>query len=145
MAHAVQLVTLEQVEDRLSPHVVRQIYDDANDGAVSKTAIARLIDDATAWVLSWVTPTYTTSITDTPYAAELVRLTLDAVEWMAAKRHHEYVRYDWEKLKADNRQDLIDLRSQMRTIAEAPPDPSATVGGLTIALDPVLFAGGGDI
>ncbi len=143
---AVVLITQTQLEARLSSNVVAQIYDDNNDGTGDTNPVAQLLSDASAYVLSWVAPAYgdPASLESSPFASELVRTALDAAEWMAAKRHGEYVRKDWEKLKASNRQDMLDLRTQMRSMGESPPDPALTVGGISVSDDPVLFAGGGD-
>lgn len=143
---AVVLITQTQLEARLSSNVVAQIYDDNNDGTADTNPITQLLSDASAYVLSWVAPAYgdPASFESSPFASELIRAALDAAVWMAAARHPEYVRRDWEKLKASNRQDMLDLRTQMRSMGESPPDPALTVGGISVSDDPVLFAGGGD-
>jgi phage gp36-like protein len=140
MTLSVSLITSAQVEARLSANVVRQIFDDDNDGKADDDAIDQLRDDATAWVLSWIAPmlgdVQDTNVLPTPYASELRRLALDAVVWMAAQRHPEYVRHDWERLKASNEHDLTTLRTAIRSIGEKPPDPAANVIGYVRSGDP---------
>lgn len=144
MANPTTWVDRARVEARLSREVVRQLYDDNNDGEADDDPVDQLIEDAHAWATSWLDPTYGDDL-PLPYTPEVRRLTLDAVEWMAAKRHPEYVRRDWEKLKADNRKDFESLRTQLRTLGQRPPDPSKTVGGAVLVTDPVLFSSdGGD-
>ena len=136
-------VTTAQVKARLSAAVVAQIYDDNNDGTEDTDPIARLTADATAWVKSWVYPIYQANMPFLePFEPEIVRTALDAVEWMAAKRHPEYVRRNWVELKESNRQDLIDLRNRLRAIGSnpsgTPPEPAANEGGHIRSGDPLL-------
>lgn len=128
------------LENRLSAQVVKQIYDDANIGMASTDPIKRLITDACSYVNETIQPIYLPWPLVAPYPDAVVRLSLDAAEMYAARRHPEYVRHDWEKLKRVLDTDLDKLRKQQRSLGQAPPDPAQTQGAEVYADDPNVAA-----
>lgn len=112
-----------QLEARLSVETVRQILDDDQDGMADGTAVTRICADASSYVAATLQPVYTPWPLTAPYPEEVIRLTLDAAEAYAAKRHPEYVRRDWQKLFQHLDLQLDRLYGQRRSLAQEPPDP----------------------
>jgi phage gp36-like protein len=125
-------ITITDAENRLSAAIIRQIYDDDNNGTADTGPINQLIADAEGYIDAAVDAIYPGLLPFNPVPREVKRLTLDAVEYYAARRHPEVVRRDWEKLKRVLDNDLKELRIQNRTIGEKPPDPAANQGGAMV-------------
>lgn len=127
-------ITQADIEDRLSAQVVLSIYDDGNVGSPSANPIARLIKDACSMVNGYLFTMYSTQMNSTlwvaPYPAEVIRLTLDAAEALAAKRHPEAVKRDWQPLMKSVRDELDCLRKGTTRLnfPTAMPEPAANSG-----------------
>lgn len=125
------------LEDRLSADEVVAILDDNNDGAADANPVLRLLADAISFVEGAAAPHYllTTMRALSPVPNDLIRLILDAAEWMAVKRHPEVQRgHAWDKLREVNRQDILDWAKGMRRLdTDGPPEPSLTQGGKTVS------------
>ena len=131
----------QDLEARVSPQTVREVFDDDNSGTPSDTAIARLIADACSKVDSYLQPIYVLPLTPTfdeagdpghatpIWPTEVVRLSLDVAVAMLAQRHPEYVRRDWERLMKAAEDDLMKLRKSLTTLERpTPPEPGANQG-----------------
>ncbi len=130
----------EDLEARVSPQTVREVFDDDNTGTPSSTALARLIGDACSKVDSYLQPVYGLPLVPTwddatdpghllpIYPTEVVRLALDVAVAMLAQRHPEYVKRDWERLMKAAEDDLMKLRKSTTTLDSAPPEPGANQG-----------------
>lgn len=94
---ATYVVTQADLEDRLGPSTVSQIYDDNNDGAADARPITRLIADAQARVLSFVRRAYDPGqiaiLLATPPDL-LISLVLDVAQCFACERYPTYCRFD---------------------------------------------------
>lgn len=123
-------ITQSQLEARLSAEVVRQIYDDDNNGSADASPIAQLLADASAKVASYLRGIYDlTAVAATP-PAEVTRLALDVAVAYAAQRHPEYVRRDWQALMRAAEGDLEKLRKgTTRLDVVGSPEPGANQGG----------------
>jgi phage gp36-like protein len=120
--------TQEELEQRLGPTAVKRIYDDKNTGTADASALDRVTRDATAIVDAAIESIYDLPLAE-PYPDRVVCLALDAAEYLAARRHPEYVKRDWRVLKEELERDLDRLRTQKRSMGRAPPDPAANQGG----------------
>ena len=130
MAANPPLITQDQLEDRLSKLTVQRLYDDDNDGTSDSNPIAGLIRDASSKVYSYLGPIYDLDLIDPTKQDEVVRLTLDVAQAMAAQRRPEYVRIDGYKLMAQADADLKILRNGWTNLGiKAAPEPSANQGG----------------
>lgn len=119
------LLDKAQLESRLSKTTLRRIYDDDNDGAADTDPIAGLIRDASSKVLSYLGPDYDIDSLDPAQTDELVRLSLDIAQAMAAQRHPEYVRVDGFKLMTQAMADLKLLRQGFTNLGDKDPgDPT---------------------
>lgn len=112
--------TKAQLEARISAKVVRQIFDDNNDGTADTDPIDQLRADASSKVESYVAAILTLPLSPVP--PELVRLSLDVAVALAAQRHPEIVRQDWQKLMKQAEDDLCRLRDG-KTVLGPPPAP----------------------
>lgn len=125
------------LRDRLGADVVDAVLDDNNDGRADKNPIYRLLADAISFVEGAAGNHYSlnTMRAVDPPPNELIRLILDAAEWMMAKRHPEALPgHDWMKLREINRQDITDwAKGQRRLDTEGPPEPARTQGGKTVS------------
>lgn len=130
--------TSDDLEDRLSRDVVRQILDDNNDGAADANAVDRLLKDASSKVASYLRGTYDLDAVKTNTPNEVVRLALDVAEALAARRHPEHVKgKDWEKLMRAVESDLTKLRNGVtRLDVIGTPEPAKNVGVQFASGDP---------
>ena len=120
--------TLQELEHRLGPTTVKAIYDDDNNGEADAGPLEQVMIDATAIIDAAIESIYDLPLAD-PYPPRVVCLALDAAEYLACKRHAEYVRRDWKALKEELEHDLDKLRTQKRSMGRSPPDPAANQGG----------------
>lgn len=126
---AVPQVTQKQLEDRLSKTTVRRILDDDNDGSADTDPVTALLRDAMSKVCSYLGPIFDLDLIDPAQQPEVLRLTLDVAQAMAAQRHPEYMRVDGYKMMAQAEKDLRLLREGMTNLAtKAPPEPAANQG-----------------
>jgi hypothetical protein len=139
-------ITQAQLSHRLGPNLTQHVYDDDRDGAADAEPIAQLIADASGYVASYLRPVYTSlAAIDTAVTAgsvnEVVRMTLDAAEWMACKRFPEVARHkDWVALKEANDRDLLAVRKGSKRLdVDGSPEPQATAGGTWGQGDPDTF------
>jgi phage gp36-like protein len=139
-------ITQEQLSKRLGPQLTKRIYDDDRDGAADTDPIAQLIADASSYVAGYLRPVYPslTAVNTAVLAGsvnEVVRMTLDAAEWMACKRFPEVARHkDWDALKRANDADLTAVRKGTKRLdVEGSPEPQSTAGGTWGQGDPDYF------
>lgn len=125
------------LRDRIGEDIVNAVLDDNNDGQADKGPLYRLLADAISFVEGSAGNHYSLNLMRAidPAPNELVRLILDAAEWMAVKRHPEVQRgQSWDKLREINRQDITDwAKGQRRLDTEGPPEPAKTQGGKTVS------------
>jgi phage gp36-like protein len=127
---AVYFISREQLEARLGVRVVKDIYDDNLDGTADDNAIDRLRADASSKVAARL-GSYPNAFTTIP--EEVVRVTLDAAVAMAAQRHPEYVRRNWEPLMTQVDKDLDAIqKAKARLDAQGSPSTATNVGGLVV-------------
>lgn len=125
----------QDLEARISPETVRQIFDDDYNGNVDGSAIARLQADSDSYVDGFLRGIYTLPLTVVPN--EVKRLSLDVAVAYAVDRWPDYVRVDGEKLRERARGDLMDLRNgKTRLDVVGTPEPGANEGGTVLSGDP---------
>jgi phage gp36-like protein len=130
-------ITQAQLENRLSATRVARIYDDNRDGSADANPIAQLIADASGKVASYLRGSYDLDTVAASTPNEVVRLTLDVAFAMAAQRHPEVVRVDWQPLMQAAEKDLERLRKgETRLDVVGPPEPAANTGGAVYQQDP---------
>lgn len=133
-------VTQKDVEDRISPVVVRRILDDRKSGAADPDAVSRVIRDASAKVAGTLRGIYDLDVVASNTPEEVKRLTLDGVHAYLCQRHAEFVKGDWVEMMKLWRADLKDLREgRTRLDVVGPPEPPANVGTEHVDGDPDDF------
>lgn len=142
--------TQAQLEDRLSAQEVKQIYDDNNDGVPLGGPVTRLLADASSKIAGVLRADYDLDKIQANTPNEVVRLTLDAAEMFAAKRHPEYVRRDWEKLSKALEAELAMIRdgktrldSMLLILTPANEGGTVTNGSIANPGPPVKMFGDG--
>jgi hypothetical protein len=95
------LVSRTQLENAMGAGVVRQIFDDTNDGVVNDAAIAQLVAEVEGFIYSALQPLYPNSIPfpDNAIPPVVLTMALDLAQAYARDRHPEYVRADGEALR----------------------------------------------
>ncbi len=139
---------LNDLEDELSPEVVRQLADDDNDGSANDSVILRLQRRSCARVLGDLTGVYPTLPTlvegwqDEPASVptRLRDLALDYAVAVLARRHPEYVRRDWRALMDHYDAQIAAIRKTglAGLGVVGTPEPAANQGG-------EAWAGGDDL
>lgn len=128
---------LADLEDRVSRTVLVQILDDDNNGTVDTAKFERLREDACAYVDGFLRRIYPLPLPGPEVPSEVKRLALDRAEAVLAVRHPEYRRIDGEKLKEQNRRELMDLaEGKTRLDVQGLPEPAANQGGTVRSNDP---------
>jgi len=123
-------ITQAALEARLSAAVVRRIYDDNNLGDAEETPISQLIKDAEAKFEGYCRGIYPLDALRTAKPNEAVRLCLDVVEAMAAKRFPRAYTRDWQPLMDFVERELSGLRSRKTQLdVVGLPEPAANDGG----------------
>lgn len=121
------------IERRLSPAVVRRVYDDGNIGMVGSSIIdplGQLIIDAEAKFEGYCRGIYSLSALRTAKPTEAIRLVLDIAEALAAKRFPRAMNRDWMVLEQSVNAELKSLRrGETRFDVEGNPEPPANEGG----------------
>lgn len=118
------------IEQRLSAPVVKRIYDDDNDGTADADPVNRLCKDASARVAGFLRGIYSLDAVAAAPPEEVIRLTLDVAEALAAKRFPRAVMRDWMPLWKVATDELKDLRNGVtRLDVEGSPEPAANQGG----------------
>jgi hypothetical protein len=132
------LITIEQLEARLSATGVTRLYDDDNDGEADDEPIAQLCRDASSKVRGKLGPVYDPDNITADAADEVVRVALDQAFAMAVQRFPEVMKFhDWEKLMAQADKDLKELRNGMANLGvNTPPEPAANQGGRVTSGNP---------
>lgn len=130
----VALITQAEIEARLSARVLRQVYDDDDNGTADAANVARLIEDASSYVLEFYYGNYTAVPESGNIPPALRRLALDAAHAYLAMRHPEYVRADGGKMLERVDKELKRLREAVVVTGTSPPDPPANVGGAVGAI-----------
>lgn len=108
------------LEARISPGTVRRILDDGNGGAPDPAAVARLIDDASSTVWSYLPPTFTTTTDTVP--SYLKKLALDVAVGTLFVRHPEYARADGSVILSRAMKDLESYKKQLTQVPEVKRD-----------------------
>jgi hypothetical protein len=133
-------VNVKLVEVKLSPDVVRRIFDDYNAGVVDKSAagpLALAIKDAESKFEGFCRGKYDLNVLRSTVAAtgephEAIRIVLEVVEAIAAKRFPRAMGRNWMELEASVNKELSDLRAgKTRLDVMGAPEPAADVGGYT--------------
>lgn len=128
-------ITTTQLENRLSRTVVKQIFDDDNDGVADLAPLEQLCKDASSKLSSWLGPIYPLdalrAMTADELPDEIVRLSLDVAQAMMAQRHPEYRRVDPFELMKQAERDCERLRKNETNLGTtaSPPEPAANTGG----------------
>lgn len=131
-------VTIKLVEVKLTESVVRRIYDDYNAGLVDKSAagpLALAIKDAESKFEGFCRGKYDLNVLRSTVAAtgephEAIRIVLEIVEAIAAKRFPRAMGRNWVDLEASVNKELNDLHAgKTRLDIMGPPEPAADVGG----------------
>lgn len=142
------LITLKQLQDRLSRPVLDRIYDDDEVGEANTGPVEGLIRDASSKVRGKLGPVYDPDAIDENTNDEIVRIALDIAYAYAAQRHPEVVRIEWEPLMKQAEKELLEIRTGLANLGtNASPEPAANVGGALYADDggeePKTFFTGG--
>lgn len=120
------------IERRLSVAVVVRAFDDDNIGVVSSdeaSSLAQIIKDAEAMFEGYCRGVYDLTALRAAKPNEAVRLCLDIVEFLAAKRFPRALNREWVTLEASCRKELESLRKSItRFDIVGAPDP-ANQGG----------------
>lgn len=130
MAYTGLYITDAVASSRLSAAVVRRIYDDNNDGLPDSDPVAQLIRDAEAMFEGYCRGIYDLAALRIAHPNEAIRLVLDCVEFLAAKRFPQACKRDWTILEASVRKELESLRKGLtRLDVMGSPEPAANQGG----------------
>lgn len=144
------LATFADLQARASEGGVLAAFDDSNAGIVTGAdpAIIRLLRDATSYVLSFLRVKYDITLLIAMGAEalpnEVVRLTLDAAEYYAARRHPEWCRQNknWKELKAVLDEELHELVSGKRRLdIVGSPEPASGLETEFVQTEDVTSAG----
>jgi len=123
-------ITQQDLEDRVSARVLREVLDDENVGLASADSVTRILKDASAKVAGYLRGTYDLTTVASVLPEEVVRLTLDVAVAYLAQRHPEVMRVDWTPLMEQADKELKALRrGDTRLDIEGPPEPPANTGG----------------
>ncbi len=94
----VNLVTVEQFENRIGIEILKRIFDDDNTGQASGAAVQQICEDASSMVRGGLPADYDldaiTANAASSNAIELRRIALDAAHAMAAIRHPGALKVD---------------------------------------------------
>jgi phage gp36-like protein len=132
------LITDEQLEARLSSYVVNRLLDDNGDGAGDADVLLQLRKDASAKVRGHIGPVFDPDTLDENIVDEVVRITLDVAQAMAAQRHPEVMRVDGFELMKQAERDLKKIRIGESNLGtkEDPPGVGANNGGYVSSGNP---------
>lgn len=123
------------LEDRFSPAVLVDIFDDDNDGTPDPAPLLRLLLDAQSYVEGALRHVYDLSTLRgvDPWPNEIVRFILDRAEARAYVRHPEHARFDGYKMLDRVDKELTDLcnKGKRRLDADGSPEPAYNQGGVT--------------
>jgi hypothetical protein len=108
-------ITQAQATNRISAQLLKRLMDDNRDGTADTDVVTQLMNDATSKVAGYMQGNYDLDVVATRLGEnkvhEVVRLTLDAFEWMAVKRHPRAApEHDWMELMKANNAELKLLR-----------------------------------
>lgn len=122
--------TFSDLETRLGAEVMRQVFDDDNDGSADTAAIDQLSADSDSFVEGYLRGVYElTAVREAP-PNQVKRLSLDYAVAQCAKRRPEYVRRDFKPLEDAVRQELAEIRAgKIRLDVVGAPEPGANQGG----------------
>jgi hypothetical protein len=106
-----EFITAEQASNRISPQLLKRLTDDDRNGVSDTPVVDQLRYDATSFVASYLRGIRSLDEIEARLGEskvhEVVRLTLDAFEWMAIKRHPAAAReHNWVDLRKANVDDL---------------------------------------
>lgn len=98
MAGVVNLISIEQLENRIGIEVLKRLFDDNNTGQASGEAVQQICEDASSMVRGGLPKDYDldaiTADAASSNAIELRRITLDAAHAMIAMRHEGSLKID---------------------------------------------------
>jgi hypothetical protein len=125
----VNLITVEQLENRIGIEIIRRIFDDDNSGQPSGAAVKQLCEDASSKVRGGIGFDYDLDAVTTEAAArtavELRRIALDCAHAMAAIRHPGALKLDGFALMEQVDRDLKNLRQAQTTLGtKKSPEPA---------------------
>jgi phage gp36-like protein len=119
-----------RIERRLSKAVVRRGYDDNNDGVADDDPVSQLIEDAEGMFEGYCRGRYPIAALRAAKPPEAVRIVLDVVDFLIAKRFPRAVNRNWMDLEASVRAELKNVANGLtRLDVEGLPSPPANVGG----------------
>lgn len=133
-------VNVALVRVKLTDAVVKRIYDDQNVGDADDSPtgpLALVIKDAESKFEGFCRGKYDLNVLRSTVAAtgephEAVRIVLEIVEALAAKRFPRAMGRNWMELEASVNKELENLRAgKTRLDVMGPPEPAADVGGYT--------------
>ena len=94
----VNLVTVEQLENRIGVEILKRVFDDLNLGQAYGPAVQQICEDASSMIRGGLPKDYdldaVTADAASSNAIELRRITLDAAHAMAAIRHPGSLKID---------------------------------------------------
>ncbi len=125
----VNLVTVEQFENRIGIEIVRRIFDDQNTGEARGSAVQQLLEDASSKVRGGIGFDYDLDAVTAEAAAftaiELRRIALDCAHAMAAIRHPGALKQDGYAMMEQVDKDLKNLRQAQTTLGtKKSPEPA---------------------
>lgn len=125
----VNLVTVEQLENRIGIEILKRIFDDDNTGQASGAAVQQICEDASSMVRGGLPADYdldaVTADAASSNAIELRRITLDAAHAMAAIRHPGALKIDGFALMDRVDAALKNLRLGQATLGtKTSPEPA---------------------
>lgn len=137
------LFTQAELEAEVSSEVVRQVFDDDNNGAADPLAVDRQREASATYILSGLRRVYPTLVTNvTAWQSDLSlvppklkQMALDHTVACMAKRHATYVRRDWKKLLdyVDDQIGRIRKTGLDSLGIDEAPEPATNQGGSIIA------------
>lgn len=116
----VNLVTVEQLENRIGIEILKRLFDDDNTGQANGNAVQQLCEDASSMIRGGLPKDYDldtiTADAASSNAIELRRITLDAAHAMAAIRHPGALKIDGFGLMERVDQALKNIRMGQATL-----------------------------
>ncbi len=104
------LITVEQLEARISAVTLSRVFDDSGQGSADDDAINQILDDVSSMLRGKIGPVADLAGFTPETQSEVRRIGLDVAVAMAAIRHPEVMRKDGIKLMEMARRDLREIR-----------------------------------
>jgi len=123
--------TQTDLENRLSAEVVRQVFDDDNNGTADTGPLAQLQQDCDSFVEGYLRGIYDLPTVRANPPNQVKRLSLDYAVAQCAKRRPGYIKRDWKQLEEVARAELTDIRNgKVRLDVVNAPEPAANQGAV---------------